>query len=335
MLWLTRLLFQVNTGVIPNHLPPEGDLRKALVDRDLELSYLTCQRLCAGGEVTKFIYDNGSDLAEWCTKSKRVFNISQSLAEMLIETELPDFPSNEVRFVNESFVIQIEEPIKMSNGRSHDFILCCYSSATHSLSIRSYPASYENYVALQQDQRKVIEKDARKKSRRFDRAVNRINKQSEDRFIVGYTCFVGHSHSLREAVFDNAPEDEKEEWDFLFHLALGVNLYIQSTRTEDTETVRIAPNCNKTRSGKTSFTAETQIFELSTSSVFSRKNQTSNSPEGPFGSIRPHFRRGYWRRPPGYGNDPEAFATIWVRPTMVHRDKVETGERPIGSIQTT
>jgi hypothetical protein len=46
--------------------------------------------------------------------------------------------------------------------------------------------------------------------------------------------------------------------------------------------------------------------------------------------LRCHFREGHWRRPRGLGNDPSARRTEWVRPTLVRRDRYESGEEPLG-----
>ena len=49
------------------------------------------------------------------------------------------------------------------------------------------------------------------------------------------------------------------------------------------------------------------------------------------GEATPHFRRGYWSRPPGKGHDPLAVKTVWHRPTLVRADLLPDGALPIGS----
>lgn len=44
-----------------------------------------------------------------------------------------------------------------------------------------------------------------------------------------------------------------------------------------------------------------------------------------------HFRRGHWRRPPGQGQIPDAPRTVWVRPTLVRRDRLAEGQLPGGA----
>lgn len=49
--------------------------------------------------------------------------------------------------------------------------------------------------------------------------------------------------------------------------------------------------------------------------------------------ISAHFRIGYFRRPPGLGNDPDAEKSVFVRPTIVRPDRLEKGSVPIGAVQ--
>ncbi len=47
--------------------------------------------------------------------------------------------------------------------------------------------------------------------------------------------------------------------------------------------------------------------------------------------VSPHHREGHWRRPPGKGSDPTAKKTVWIRPTIVRRDRLKPGELPGGT----
>lgn len=44
-----------------------------------------------------------------------------------------------------------------------------------------------------------------------------------------------------------------------------------------------------------------------------------------------HFRRGTWRRKPGFGQDPTAPKVVHVRPTIVRKDRLPEGAVPGGS----
>lgn len=44
-----------------------------------------------------------------------------------------------------------------------------------------------------------------------------------------------------------------------------------------------------------------------------------------------HWRRGFWRRARGSGHDPDAPRTVWVRPTLVNRNRLPENALPVGS----
>lgn len=47
--------------------------------------------------------------------------------------------------------------------------------------------------------------------------------------------------------------------------------------------------------------------------------------------VKAHFREGYWRRPKGEGHNPDASKTVWVRPTLVRRDRLPDNTLPLGA----
>jgi hypothetical protein len=330
VLWLLRLLGR-SAGEDMSRIPEPQTLRKALEEGDLRASMQVCHNLLMAGPEYKFAFDNGSDLADWCSQSKRIFSISDTLCGMLLATDLPDFSAEGMKWVSQAFVVQLANPISSSNGRNHDFILCSYSPNTKSLSIRSYPADYEDYQPFSEQEKLQVERDARNQNPGFMRFVERFMKKTKSRSVTGYTCFLLSTKSCKENILRDAPADEREDWEILFQLALGVNLYLQSARGNDAEKVTRIRNRGPNR--KCHITDGANLFELSTSAALSSKSNGLCSGDETKGDVRPHFRRGYWRRPSGSGSDPTAFATIWVRPTWVRKDKIEDGESPTGSLQ--
>ncbi len=49
--------------------------------------------------------------------------------------------------------------------------------------------------------------------------------------------------------------------------------------------------------------------------------------------VSAHFRTGFFRRPKGQGQNPEALKSEWVRPCIVRRDRLAEGALPVGAIQ--
>ena len=335
LLWFLRLLM-VKNGDRVNHIPQPELLRKALAERDAKASMQICSDLFDAGDGFKFSFDCASDLADWCTHSKRIFSLSDGLCQMLMQTELPDFSAEHLKFVSQAYIIRLQKPIICKNGRVHDFILCSYSPATRLLSVRSYPISYEEYRALTPEKKCLVEKDARRGNERFEEFSEKQTRNSKKRLVIGYSCFLSDKKTLRQAILETVPPDEKEEWELLLQLALGVNLYLQTARGDDTAVVHQVGH-PVTKNGRPKpITGGTQLFELATSSAFvaPKESHGGGSDAKPEGSVRPHFRRGYWRRPSGSGNDPDAPAIIWVRPTWVRMDKILEGVQPVGTSQT-
>ena len=333
---MLRLLVSTQGGDI-SCVPKPEDLRMALLNRDTSSSIQICNALYDEGQKLKFAYHCASDVSEWCTHSKRVYCISNGLCQMLMATDLPDFSAEGIKFISQSYVIQLEKPIMCTNGRAHDFFICVYVPGKHVLSIRSYPAEYEQYHPLSEDKKRSVERDAQSKHPRFQEFVDKMNTQAGKRFVVGYSCYLLSGNTLQESILANAPADEREEWKLMYQLVLGVNLYLQSARAEnigDSEVVSFVGQQTQKSKMREPITSEAQLFELATSSAFTQQSHAGSADNEPKGSVKPHFRRGFWRRPKGHGNDPNAHATIWVRPTWVRADKIDAGEHPRGSSQT-
>jgi len=332
-LWLLRLIATIGGGDV-SHVPQPWALRKALVERNTNDSMQICSDLFDAGEAWKFAFDCASDIADWCIHSKRIFSLSDSLCQMLLATDLPDFSAENIKFVSQAYVVQLEKPVVCANGRTHDFILCSYCPNTHVLSVRSYPQTYNEYHPLTEEKKRLVEKNVRRGNPRFQEFVSKITSQAAKRFVVGYSCFLLGKDTAQKSISESAPADEKEEWGLIFQLALGVNLYLQSARGSDIEVVHEVKSHASKGSKRQPITSGAKLFELATSSAFAPSGHTGSSDNEPKGSVRPHFRRGYWRRPSGFGDDPSVPATIWVRPTWVRMDKIVAGEQPIGSSQS-
>lgn len=334
MLWLMRLITETQ-GADIQHIPEPYALRQALEMRDFQSSMDICRDLMDAGAGYKFAFDCASDLADWCKYSKRIFSLSNDLSDMLLATELPDFPLGITKFVAQSYVVHIQKPVKTSNGREHDFIICSFCPKTGALSIRSYPKTYDDYSPITAKEKSEEEENASRGNRHFKKYVAGKIKDCEKRFVVGYTCFLTKDGSLKENILTSAPDDERDDWILIYKLALGVNLYLQSARAKgDQEKVTEVRTQQKPRMLRP-VTEGAKLFELSASKAFvTHSSHSPTDPEHP-GEVSPHFRRGYWRRPKGMGDDPEAPSTIWVRPTWVRMDKILNGEQPIGSFQET
>ena len=290
------------------------------------------------GQILQIVWQSAIDIADWVENSKRIFHLSKSLTEMLIETDLPEFTPDEVKFVAPVFAIKLEEPIITSTGRAHDFLVFINVQTGDEdqavmVSIRSYHPTFDDYRRVSPGERKRVEELARTSPRRFRRHWPKIKKVFDHSDYTGFTYFCPNTLSYNVVLDrDIVTSVEVEDREVLFRIAFGLNLYLQSSRKGDIESRTV--NRPKKSDRGCSVMNGADLFELNVSRSFSRsKPEDSEANSG--SEVRPHFRRGHWRRPKGYGQDPEALATEWVRPTWVRRDKIEEGVQPVGSLQKT
>ena len=83
-------------------------------------------------------------------------------------------------------------------------------------------------------------------------------------------------------------------------------------------------------------TREAEVCTISSCHKLTAKERAALGIDMKVGSVgghevRAHFRRGHWRRLPGYGDQPDAPKLVWVRPTLVRRDRLPRGALPGGA----
>lgn len=315
-LWL-MMQYEGADENLPEPLKLRGLLEKDDFPSMLEHSHL----LYSLGSSYSTLLDTASMLSDWCHFSRRVFSISDALATMLINTELPEFPLGMTKFVATSFALQLENPIKMSNGTEHDFVMCSFNEEHGALMLHSIPQSCEKYQPLTDDLKKEMERYARNGSRRFEKFSDRYRRASRKTNVVGFSCCLREDGSLKDYISEAAPAGRKEDYLLIYNLVLGFNLYLQTKRSKDVEK-EVKVFRSKSAGDRSSIfsSGKTSIFELSVS----KESQASAGLLECGGSplVTPHFRRGFWRRPNGQGSDSTAPATIWVRPTWVRKDLI-------------
>jgi hypothetical protein len=128
-------------------------------------------------------------------------------------------------------------------------------------------------------------------------------------------------------------------WLKVFHLLMGVCFFFQnlpsSVIKEQIRPIsRPVPKTEKSEAARL-FTSS-QLFSFAWENIISSKEKEIFSRinvENLTGiEISPHFRCGHWRRPPGFGHDPNHPKTVWVRPSIINADKLREGELPAGSM---
>lgn len=325
------------------HLPEPGELRKAFHDNNLRKARGVYNLLTEWkGHAYEYINSNlstyAANLGDWYFNSKRIFAVSENLADLLMETELPDFFPDETAFVADVFAIQLQKPIELEPGMFFDLIIVTRNIDNLGLSVTAYPSALNGYEPLTQEQKKSI---LRKRDRQQPGFVDQFNDFVDVGSSVygnpcGFTLAKQEGQTYKQTIELEIGRKFGPEMvqmcSKIFQIALGLNLYIQTKKTSaETEVVTKLPRLASERGRDIG--SDVDLFTLSSSYMMNR-NSGSNVENSDGDGVRPHFRRGFWRRPKGSGHDDAVKATEWVRPTWVRLDKILKGERPIGSHQT-
>jgi hypothetical protein len=340
VLWFMRTLMRAQ-GKDVSSIPVSTALRTALENghRADDICMALIQRsskksLDDPNDVFKLLCDCATDFADWVHGSRRIFYVSKTLTDMLLETELPEFVPKDVKFVAPSFAIALESPVTTSKGIVHDFIMFSSSVRTSEeygalLSLRSYFKEYDSYQRKSPAEKEKMQKAMMKNPHAREKYRQQFVRDYDKLGFKGFTILCDDDVPFNDIL--NEPHPEIEDREILFKIGMGLNLYLQSARKGDKE-VRTRVEANPTERGKT-IVHGAELFEVSVSEAFTRPSQHSEGHSG--NEVRPHFRRGFWRRPKGFGQDPTALATEWVRPTWVRKDKIAEGVQPVGAFQKT
>ena len=139
-----------------------------------------------------------------------------------------------------------------------------------------------------------------------------------------------HDQLLRKAGYTKA--EVADGGDLAIRIALGLCIYLSTLPS----TTPHRSEWQKHR-GERDRKAITDGAEICTvSSIFKLTTEEKEIVRQMHGratvELSAHFRRGHWRRPPGQGQNPKAMKTVWVRPCLVRKDKLEEGQIVGGAV---
>lgn len=342
-LWMVKLLHEMQTGSSEDKLAP-ARLRNALISNDFSKCidiFNDVERLSKVTKSTEILITKISNIVHWYFASKRVFNLSSELSDMLVNTDLPDFNITEIKVVANSYVIKLNKPLVGVNGLRYYFLICNYFLEEGQISISAYPEVLTEWQALDIHTKHKVEKDAKNRNYGLAKFGGYFSKKCERYSPYMVIAPLTDSKSAKtelETCLDQSEQPDSKLYYAMYQIAVGTNLYLQSSRKGDVE--KITKINNFKAKGQRAITHEAELFELAISKLGNHGHSNSvellgEDNQHPKSSVRPHFRRGHWRKAAREENcPPPEFATIWVRPTWVRKDKIEAGERPFGAQQT-
>ncbi len=280
-------------------------------------------------------------IASWTLSSRRVYTIDEELQLLLSITSLEGVDWRMVHFPFDSFLLKLAFPIRADDGRSFDSILV---SKVADLSPAKYENGYVRPVSLilipeeLYDLDKVVPMSQRQKLTRwmkndlqkaaaFLQGIRGLKKPNV--VIINVRPDILETNLVAEASKDSSSYTEE-----MFRLLFGTLLYMQSlpaietgantwTKEEGPKKSIVRPSiddeslvCHIVNHRKL-IPEEKKVFK----EVALRKTGYEMSA---------HHREGHWRRPPGHGDDPNYPKTVWVRPTIVRKDRLSKDGLPGG-----
>lgn len=303
----------------------------------------------------------------WTRSSRRVYHLSEELQHLLHITSLDGVTWGDVSWPFASFGIMLDSPIPDNKGNRYDFILVSNEIDSEDnrrkIGIRLFNVEYDNWRFLPRDEQNKILLAADRKQ--WDKVRLWIEKVSERSQSVtsgekeGIECSVFHIDPEQHAsalITDTIVADLVElseqkwlddtlgrqqanlsHWDVAARLVVGLCLYLKML-PQDSE--HVSPWKKVERKMSLDPLAVTKEAEVCTITSIHKLTQEEHElisgsvvSARAYHELRAHFRQGHWRRKPGAGNDPTAPKVVMVRPTIVRRDRLQSGALPGGTEQ--
>lgn len=308
----------------------------------------------------QFLTSLASEMVGWCKDSRRVFHLTQELQILLDATSLDKVCWKDVRAPFSSFAVALERPIIDCEGDLFDFILVHAGLARAQNKIvhgriwfRFFNKKCDNYTPLTQPNRQNILNRIQKGQwlhveKLTIRFLDRIDKNIiGSHFSIAMDCGEELVTATAERVFKRANNEDRENfqgsldgalplWDSMIRIVIGMCLYLKTLPPKNPhvskwkKTPRIGIPDPKAITNEAEICTVSSYYKLTTEEIEVLGLDKEEKQRAHY-EVRCHFREGYWRRPPGRGHDPTAEKTVWVRPTIVRRDRLQENQLPGGT----
>lgn len=292
-------------------------------------------------------------IASWTQQSRRVYTIPEDLQLLLANTSLIGVDWKKVRFPFDSFLLNLPVPIEGSDGASYDAILISKDSPRWGEMVQEeWGEDFKSSPMLS-----VTIVPTRLKSPSTDLPI--IKQQQLLKLAHGANppkaldamCSVLYAGKpMFPLMMMNFPIDGFSHPEFIEtvdtgrtcslnalvgRIMFGFILYLQNTPRNTTHADKVEHHPSSKIPGQGKVLADAamvchvqSIYKLDAE----EKTVFRNVMMGKGGyEVSTHHREGHWRRPPGKGHDPTADKTVWIRPTIVRRDRLQEGTLPKGT----
>lgn len=284
-------------------------------------------------------------LWKWCRFSRKVFHMTETLQWMLKCSAYEDLFYDDVQFPHEAFALSLEQPIRTEAGHSFDCIL--FARELDGVLIELLPSGLETRKirsATETDRlARGVSAGARKGGKHLKSVADRLRqlKEEDASLRVPYHGIVFHNPQrvslglsngeMGELLAGSVSSEFGDAFSEAFHLIIGVSLYLTQKGVLEggnAHSERVQHSSSGEKPDRVVDEAEVCHIGLKEKIAYSPSSNSISTEEGK--SLRPHWRIGHWRRPPGQGKNPEAPRTVWVRPVLVRKEHLEESQLPLG-----
>jgi hypothetical protein len=305
------------------------------------------------------------ELSDWTQHSRRVFYTTHEIQTLLALTSFERITWGDIPWPFSSFVVLLEDPIKGTiknwNANIDTILVSRYETPDDGTVIvfRFLGDNLDRKKPLTWLDRDQLEKAFKKGANRFADLRNGLLRRNEAKVATSFVSMFWQASLRNEFVMDTfsgpmgrvkgehdremqaMSDDDKDEYrpvlDAAFRVVMGLCLYLTTLPTKSVHRSEwvAPPPLQDSRTGKFALSNGAEICTVSSIHKLSAEEQgVAELAKRSFVEMAAHWRRGYWRRKPGEGNDPNALKVVLVRPTLVRKDRLQPGEVPAGTIMT-
>jgi hypothetical protein len=289
----------------------------------------------------------------WCRSSRRIYGIPADLQLLLQATSL-NGAWDGIKLPFNTFSMSLDEPLE-SDGERYDEVLVHAHGTLDGLEgprIHSFILLSEAYRLFEPMERKAKEQILRALNRKDGSTLGRIARKAIARRHGHCRCFSfetippdeapdgtpmakGTMRDVLSGLEEGFNKTTGPSWSRLIpivsRLAFGLSIYLRTRPPQTRPTT--APLKAVQRGVPRILTQDAHVCLVQNEHALNENERTTlRAYANGNMSIEasPHFREGYYSRPPGKGTDPLAEKTIWHRPTIVRRDLLPNGTLPYG-----
>jgi hypothetical protein len=288
-------------------------------------------------------------ISGWSWNSRRVYHLQPGLQKVLEHTSLEGMTWEDIHLPFRSFAIHLSIPQKTANGRECDLILV-HAGTDGTWAFATLRSDLRDYEQVNRDH---LEKLLRKRKYSLLRnELDRVVPQIE--LLQGAFMMVGQNDKA-ETLLACVEKGTEQEWlrgtktvgkDALkavqvamLRVAFGLPLYLSSLPSRHNN---VQPTAKEDVGGQITFpsgkvdpraiSSEAELFTVSSRIDLSSIERLFFGLEGSEDEQKAvrewvhanrkscHWQPGFWRRRPGYGDDPIAPKVVRVSPHLVAKD---------------